>query len=123
MLLPKKTKFKKLQKIRIKRKNNNIRYLDIIKVKHVQILALQNMRLRDDQLNAVKLSIMKHLKRKNSKVVSNVFTDLNCTKKASDVRMGKGKGFTNFWCCKIHKGVAVFCIFGECNLQLIQDVC
>lgn len=124
MLIPKKTKFKKLQKIKTKSKNNVIRYLDIIKIEQIQVVAFQNTRLKDTQLNAAKLSFMKHLRRKNSKVVSTVFPDLNCTKKASEARMGKGKGFTNFWCCKIHKGVAVFSIFGESKfLYLIQAVC
>ena len=79
MLIPKKTKFKKLQKIKTKSKNNVIRYLDIIKIEQIQVVAFQNTRLKDTQLNSDKLSFMKHIRRKYNKVVSTVFPDLNCT--------------------------------------------
>nr|YP_010152771.1 ribosomal protein L16 [Aureoumbra lagunensis]QQW50419.1 ribosomal protein L16 [Aureoumbra lagunensis] len=114
---PKKSKFNKLQKIRIKSLNRSVLYLTKNNTENGKIVALQNSKLNQRQIHAFKETLLKNLKRKKNKVISSIFPDLTVTRKPLGSRMGKGKGSTDFLCTKIYKGAVIFSICGNFKLS------
>lgn len=115
MLKPKKTKYKLLQKGKLKYKNTAICFLSENKKNTTKLISLQTFRLTAKQLEAAQLSIVKSLKRGTNKLELKVFPDLAVTKKPNEVRMGKGKGSVEFWTCRVYKGTILFEIYGGNN--------
>jgi|JI10StandDraft_1071094.scaffolds.fasta_scaffold71534_2 large subunit ribosomal protein L16 len=106
LLFPLKTKFKKYHKrIKIlKRKELNYNQPLFgfygLKIK-------KPFRLTSVQIETLKKSISKILKKNaKSKIKSRlcIFPDISVTKKATGLRMGKGKGNVEFWCSLVKKG-------------------
>lgn len=73
--------------------------------------ALDRVWLKAVQIEACRVAINRHLKRKG-KVWIRVFPDKSVTKKPLETRMGKGKGAPEFWVAVIKPGVILFEIDG-----------
>ncbi|WP_185868845.1 50S ribosomal protein L16 [Blattabacterium cuenoti] len=113
MLQPKKTKYKKKQKGRIRgnsnRGNSLTRGLYGIK-------SLERSWITSKQLEAARVAATRYMKREG-KLWINIFPDKPATKKPQEVRMGKGKGPVEFWVSVVKPGRILFEIDGvEMNI-------
>jgi large subunit ribosomal protein L16 len=88
MLQPKKTKFRRVQKGRMKglaQRGNQLAFGSF------GIKALQEAWLTGRQIEAARVAVTRHMQRQGQ-IWIRVFPDKPITKKPAEVRMGKGKG-------------------------------
>lgn len=107
MLLPKRTKFRKVHRGRFKgvSKANTIVFGD-----H-GIQALEPVWLTSRQIEATRRSITRYV-RKTGKIWIRIFPDKPITERAAESRMGSGKGSVDFWVAVIKPGAILFEING-----------
>lgn len=107
-LLPAKTKYRKVQKGR-----NRFRAKGGAELAFGDygIQALERGLLTASQLEAARIAINRHLKRKG-KLWMRVFPQKPVTSKPAETRMGKGKGAVEFWAALIKPGNILFEISG-----------
>lgn len=116
MLAPKKVKFRKSQKGRIKGEATRCNKVDF---GDFALQALESGKLDARQLEASRVALTRHIKR-GGKVWIRVFPDKPITKKPAEVRMGSGKGAVDKWVCPIKPGRVLFEISGIPE-QLAQE--
>ena len=104
MLLPKRTKFRKHQKGRIK--GNATRGAEIA-FGSFAIKVLEPGFITGRQLEAARHAITRRMKREG-KLWIRVFPYKPMTKKPAEVRMGKGKGSPEYWAAPVEPGRIVF---------------
>lgn len=108
MLQPKKVKYRKVQKGRIKgnaQRGTNIAFGSFA------LKALKAGRATSRQLEAARIAATRYMKREG-KLWIRVFPDKPITKKPAEVRMGKGKGNPEYWVAVIKPGRILFEIDG-----------
>ncbi|MBT8762889.1 50S ribosomal protein L16 [Desulfohalobiaceae bacterium Ax17] len=108
MLSPKKVKFRKQQKGRIKGKatrGTEINFGD------VGLKALEPGKITNQQIEAARVAMMRHIKR-GGKVFIRIFPDKPITAKPAETRQGKGKGSPVGWCCPVKPGKILYEIKG-----------
>jgi large subunit ribosomal protein L16 len=105
--VPKKSKFKKLQKGSKFNKIAGVSSLWKLKFGVIGLKSIVSGRISSDELEAARQSISKVIK-KFGKLRTNIFPDTPITKKPIEVRMGKGKGSVNHWVFRILAGVTIF---------------
>ncbi len=108
MLQPKKTKFRKMHKGRIK--GNAKGGTDLNFGSH-GLKAIQPERITSRQIEATRRAITRAMKRQG-RVWIRIFPDVPVSKKPTEVRMGKGKGSVEFWAAKVKPGRVMFEIDG-----------
>jgi large subunit ribosomal protein L16 len=108
MLLPKRTKFRKQHKGRIK---GNAKGGASLNFGAYGLKALTPERVTSRQIEAARRAMTRHMKRAG-RVWIRIFPDVPVSKKPAEVRMGKGKGSTEFWACKVKPGRIMFEIDG-----------
>ncbi len=108
MLMPKKTKYKKRQKGRIKGKAKGGYNLDF---GEIGLQALEGGWIRAKTIEACRIAITRHLKR-GGKIWIRIFPDKPITKKPAETRMGKGKGPVEEWVAVVKPGRILFEIVG-----------
>ena len=108
MLQPKRTKFRKAHKGRIKGVAKGGFALNF---GSYGLKALQPERVTARQIEATRRAITRHMKRAG-RVWIRIFPDVPVSKKPTEVRMGKGKGSPEFWACKVKPGRIMFEIDG-----------
>ena len=108
MLQPKRTKFRKMFKGRIK---GNAKGGTSLNFGGYGLKALEPERLTSRQIEATRRAITRHMKRQG-RVWIRIFPDVPVTKKPTEVRMGKGKGSVEFWAAKVKPGRIMFEIDG-----------
>ena len=108
MLSPKRTKFRKMHRGRLKGKasRNN-------KLNHgtYGLQALEPVWLTSRQIEAVRRTISRYTKR-TGKLWIKVFPDKSVTARAEESRMGSGKGAVEYWVVVIKPGNILFEITG-----------
>ena len=108
MLLPKRTKFRRLHRGRFKgiaTKSNTVVFGDF------GIQALEPVWLTSRQIEATRRSITRYV-RKQGKIWIRVFPDKPITERAAESRMGSGKGTPNYWVAVIKPGTILFELAG-----------
>lgn len=108
MLMPKRTKFRRVHKGRIKgeaTRGTSIAFGDF------GIKALEPGRITSRQIEAARIAMTRHMKR-IGKVWIRIFPDKPVTIKPAETRMGGGKGAPEFWVAVIHPGRVLFEIGG-----------
>ena len=108
MLVPKKTKYRKMQRGRnrgLAHSGNRISFGEF------GLQALEAGLLTDRQIEAARRAMTRYIKR-GGKVWIRVFPDKSITKLPAETRMGKGKGNPEFWGCNIRPGHILFEISG-----------
>jgi len=108
MLMPRRTKYRKQQKGRIKglaSRGTQIEFGDY------GIKALEPARITARQIEAARVAITRKLRR-TGKVYIRIFPDKPVTKKPAEVRMGKGKGSVEFWVAVVQPGRILFEVGG-----------
>ena len=108
MLQPKRTKFRKSHKGRIKGVAKGGTSLNF---GSYGLKSLDANRVTARQIEATRRAITRHMKRQG-RVWIRIFPDVPVTKKPTEVRMGKGKGSVEFWCAKVKPGRVMFEIDG-----------
>lgn len=93
MLMPKKTKFRKVQRGRRKGRSKGAR---TIAFGEYGLQAIEPCWLTAQQIEALRVSMSRRLK-KVGKFFLRVFPDKPYTKKPAETRMGKGKGGVEGW--------------------------
>ena len=104
MLMPKKVKYRKQQRGRMRGKawrGSDVSFGDY------GLKALEPCWLTDRQIEAARVAMTRFVKR-GGKVWVRVFPDKPITKKPLEVRMGKGKGAPEGWVCVIRPGRILF---------------
>jgi len=108
MLQPKRVKFRKQQKGRIRGlagRGHTIAFGSF------GLKSLERGRITSRQIEACRITISRTLKREG-KIWIRIFPDKPITKKPAEVRMGKGKGAPEYWVAKVKPGTIMFEIDG-----------
>ena len=108
MLMPKRTKYRKRQRGRMKgkaQKGSTISFGD-----HA-IKAVEVGKISSRQIEAARVAITRKVKR-GGKLWIRIFPDTPFTKKAAETRMGKGKGNPEGWVAIIKPGRILFELAG-----------
>jgi large subunit ribosomal protein L16 len=108
MLQPKRTKFRKQHKGRIR---GDAKGGSDLNFGTFGLKALQPERVTARQIEAARRAMTRHMKRQG-RVWIRIFPDLPVTSKPVEVRMGKGKGSVDYWACKVKPGRIMFEIDG-----------
>ena len=108
MLQPKKTKFRKAHKGRIKGVASSGASLAF---GEYGLKAMEPDRLTARQIEAARRALTRHMKRAG-RVWIRVFPDVPVTKKPLEVRMGSGKGGIELWVTRVKPGRILFEVDG-----------
>ncbi len=108
MMQPKKTKYRRAHKGRIKGLATTAIKLDY---GSFGLKALEPERVTARQIEAARRAITRHMKRQG-RVWIRIFPDVPVSKKPTEVRMGSGKGAPEFWAVRVHPGRVMFEIDG-----------
>ena len=108
MLQPKRTKFRKAFKGRI---HGEAKGGFLLNFGSFALKATEPERVSARQIEAARRAITRHMKRQG-RVWIRIFPDLPVSAKPIEVRMGKGKGSTDRWVCKVKPGRIMFEIDG-----------
>ena len=108
MLSPKRTKFRKAHKGRVKGVAKGGYSLDF---GAFGMKAMEPGRITARQIEAARRAITRHMKRVG-KVWIRIFPDVPVSRKPAEVRMGSGKGSPEYWVCRVKPGRIMFEIDG-----------
>ncbi|MFN3840446.1 MAG: 50S ribosomal protein L16 [Cyclobacteriaceae bacterium] len=104
MLQPKRTKFRKMQKGRVKgmaTRGHTIAFGSF------GLKSLEGGWITSRQLEAARVAVTRAMKREGQ-VWIRIFPDKPITKKPAEVRMGKGKGAPEYWVAVVKPGTILF---------------
>lgn len=104
MLAPKKTKFRKAFKGKI---HGVAKAGFTVSYGSFGLKALEPARITARQIEAARRAITRHIRR-IGKVWIRIFPDVPVSRKPAEVRMGSGKGGTEFWACRVKPGKIMF---------------
>jgi large subunit ribosomal protein L16 len=107
-LSPARTKYRKVQK---GRNRGNAKGGDFLAFGDCGIQALERYSMTASQIEAARVAISRHLKRKG-KLWVRVFPHTPVTKKPAETRMGKGKGGVEYWAAVVKPGLMLFELTG-----------
>src|SRR6266516_5204017 len=108
MLLPKKTKFRKVQRGRrrgLSKGQTTVQFGDF------GLKALETGWVTNRQIEAARIAMTRKIKRGGKEWI-NVFPDKPFTKKPAETRMGKGKGSPEGWVAIVKPGRVMFELAG-----------
>ena len=108
MLMPKRTKFRKMQRGRMTGKAKGG---FAVSFGEFGLKALEPCWMTNRQIEAARVALTRHIKR-GGKIWIRVFPDKPVTKKPAETRMGKGKGAPEYWVAVIKPGRMLFEIEG-----------
>lgn len=104
MLQPKRTKFRKMQKGRVKgiaQRGHTLAFGTF------GIKSLEPGWITSRQIEAARIAMTRAMKREGQ-VWIRIFPDKPVTKKPAEVRMGKGKGAPDYWVAVVKPGTVLF---------------
>jgi large subunit ribosomal protein L16 len=108
MLLPKKTKHRKVQR---GRRRGNAKGQTTVQFGDYGLKALENGWLTNRQIEAARIAMTRKIKR-GGKVWINLFPDKPVTQKPAETRMGSGKGSPEHWVAVVKPGRVMFELAG-----------
>ena len=104
MLLPKKTKYRKVRK----GKNGGVATAcNYVAFGDYGLQSLTNERITSRQIEAARQAMTRHIKR-GGKIWIRIFPHTPVTRKPLDVKMGSGKGNPEFFVAKVKAGTVMF---------------
>jgi len=104
MLLPKKTKFRKVRKGKndgVATRSNYIAFGDFA------LQSIGNERITSRQIESARQAMTRYIKR-GGKIWIRIFPHTPVTRKPQDVKMGSGKGNPEFFVAKVKAGTVMF---------------
>ena len=108
MLLPKRVKYRRVQRGRLKgvaHRGNTVSYGDF------GLQALEPAWITSNQIEAARIAMTRYIKR-GGKVWIKIFPDKPITEKPAETRMGSGKGSPEYWVAVVKPGRIMFEIAG-----------
>ncbi len=108
MLMPKKTKYRKVNKGRMRGRSKGAR---TVAFGDYGLQAVEPARVSAQQIEATRVTLSRHLK-KVGKFFIRLFPDKPVTKKPAETRMGKGKGNVDHWVAVVKRGRIMFEVQG-----------
>ncbi len=108
MLSPKKVKYRRHHKGRIKGAASRG---NLIAFGEVGLKVLESGKLTNQQIESARIAMMRHIKR-GGKVFIRIFPDKPMTSKPAETRQGKGKGAPCGWCAPVRRGKILYEIKG-----------
>jgi large subunit ribosomal protein L16 len=116
MLMPNRTKYRKVQK---KLKLRNANRGTQLSFGQYGLKAMESGWITSRQIEAARIAMTRHVKR-GGKVWIRMFPDKPITAKPAETRMGKGKGSVDHWVCVVHAGRIMFEMEGV-DVELARD--
>ena len=113
MLLPKRVKYRRVQRGRIKGKamrGNKVTYGDF------GLMAMEPTWITSNQIEAARIAMTRYIKR-GGQVWIKIFPDKPVTEKPAETRMGSGKGSPEYWVAVVKPGRIMFEIGGVSEEQ------
>jgi large subunit ribosomal protein L16 len=107
MLMPKKTKFRKMQRGRMTGRSKGAQHVTF---GEYGLQAVEPAWMTARQIEAIRVTIARHTK-KGGQLFLRVFPDKPVTKKPAETRMGKGKGNVEEWVAVVKRD-RVICEIG-----------
>ena len=104
MLMPKRTKYRKVRKGRIKGVATSGNY---IAFGDYALKTLESERITSRQIEAARQAMTRYIKR-GGKIWIRIFPHTPVTRKPQDVKMGSGKGNPEFFVAKVRPGTILF---------------
>jgi large subunit ribosomal protein L16 len=108
MLMPKRVKYRKMQRGRMKGKANRGH---MVSFGDFGLKALEPGWITSRQIEACRVAMTRKMKR-DGKVWIRIFPDKPVSKKPLETRMGKGKGAPEFWVAVVKPGRIMFEVAG-----------
>ena len=108
MLLPKRVKYRRVQRGRLKGKatrGNQVNYGEY------GLVALEPAWITSNQIEAARVAMTRYIKR-GGQVWIKIFPDKPVTAKPAETRMGSGKGTLEYWVAVVKPGRVMFEIAG-----------
>ena len=108
MLLPKRVKYRRVQRGRMKgaaHRGTEVNYGDY------GLVALEPAWITSNQIEAARIAMTRYMKR-GGKVWIKIFPDKPITEKPAETRMGSGKGSPEYWVAVVKPGRVMFEIAG-----------
>lgn len=108
MLMPKRVKYRRQQRGRLKGKSsrgNTVSYGDY------GLAALEPAWITSNQIEAARIAMTRYIKR-GGQVWIKIFPDKPVTEKPAETRMGSGKGSPEYWVAVVKPGRVMFEITG-----------
>ena len=108
MLLPKRVKYRRVQRGRLKgqaMRGNKVNYGDY------GLVALEPAWITANQIEAARIAMTRYIKR-GGQVWIKIFPDKPITEKPAETRMGSGKGSPEYWVAVVKPGRVMFEISG-----------
>jgi len=115
-LSPKRVKYRKIQRGRVKGNATRCNHIDF---GDFALVSLEPFWLTNRQLEAARVALNRKIKR-GGKLWIRVFPDKPYTKKPAETRMGKGKGAPEYWVAVVKPGTVLFELAGV-RRELAQD--
>ena len=116
MLQPKRSKFRKMHKGRMK---GNAGRGNQIAFGSFAIKALEECWITSRQIEAARIAATRYMKREGQMWIC-IFPDKPITKKPAEVRKGKGKGAPEYWAAVVKPGRIMFELDGV-SLEIAQE--
>ncbi|MDN4166329.1 50S ribosomal protein L16 [Cytophagales bacterium LB-30] len=116
MLQPKRTKYRKMQKGRVKgiaQRGHSISFGSFA------IKSLEEGWITSRQIEAARIAMTRAMKREGQ-VWIRIFPDKPITRKPAEVRMGKGKGAPEYWVAVVKPGTILF-ESGGVNMEVAKE--
>ncbi|NQT24155.1 50S ribosomal protein L16 [candidate division KSB1 bacterium] len=104
MLMPKKVKWRKVQRGRMR---GNAQRGSSLSFGTYGLKALEPKWITSRQIESARVAITRHVKR-GGKLWIRIFPDKPITQKAAETRMGKGKGSPEYWVAVVKPGRIMF---------------
>jgi large subunit ribosomal protein L16 len=104
MLQPKRTKYRKTQKGKVK---GNATRGALVSFGSFGIKSVEESFITSKQLEAARVALNRYMKREGQ-VWIRIFPDKPMTRKPAEVRMGKGKGAPEYWVAVCKPGTMIF---------------
>ena len=108
MLLPKRVKYRRVQRGRMKGAAHKGNF---VSNGEYGLMALEPCWLKSNQIEAARIAMTRYIKR-GGQVWIKVFPDKPVTQKPAETRMGSGKGTLEYWVAVVKPGRVMFEISG-----------
>jgi large subunit ribosomal protein L16 len=108
MLMPKKVKYRRMQKGRMHGKSYKASEVNF---GEYGLKAVEPGWISSRQIEAARIAMTRHVKR-GGKIWIRIFPDKPITKKPAETRMGKGKGAPEHWVAVVRPGRVIYEISG-----------
>ena len=104
MLMPKRVKFRRVQRGRLKGKASRG---NTVTQGNYGLMALEPAWITSNQIEAARIAMTRYIKR-GGKVWIKIFPDKPITEKPAETRMGSGKGSPEYWVAVVKPGRIMF---------------